>query len=85
MAPFYKYLHDEYLPKGALQWDEKLYKSLIDRNQQDITELKERLQEVEEKDEGELEKAQAWVKLGEYYAQIGDKANACLLYTSRCV
>ncbi|CAR24290.1 proteasome regulatory particle lid subunit RPN7 [Lachancea thermotolerans CBS 6340] len=76
MAPFYKFLYEEYLPKGAFEWDETLYKSLVDRNQQNITELKERLQEVEEKDEGELEKAQAWVKLGEYYAQIGDKTNA---------
>ncbi|SCV05953.1 LANO_0H18822g1_1 [Lachancea nothofagi CBS 11611] len=76
MAPFYKYLYDDYLPKGTFQWDESFYKSLLDRNQQEITELKERIQEVEDKDEGELEKAQAWVKLGEYYAQIGDKTNA---------
>ncbi|SCU88896.1 LADA_0E12640g1_1 [Lachancea dasiensis] len=76
MGPFYKYLYEEYLPKGAFQWDQTLYQSLLDRNQQEITELKERIQEVEDKDEGELEKAQAWVKLGEYYAQIGDKANA---------
>ncbi|SCU94486.1 LAME_0F07624g1_1 [Lachancea meyersii CBS 8951] len=76
MAPFYKYLHDEYLPKGSIQWDESLYKSLRDRNEKEIAELKKRLQEVEDKDEGELEKAQAWVKLGEYYAQIGDKVNA---------
>lgn len=76
MAPYYKFLYEEYLPKGTITWDEDLYKSLLDRNQQDITELKEHLQEIEDKDEGELEKAQCWVKLGEYYAQIGDLINA---------
>ncbi|AGO11799.1 AaceriADR027Wp [[Ashbya] aceris (nom. inval.)] len=76
MAPYYKYLCEEYLPSGVLQWDQALYDSLVDANTQDITELKEHLQEIEEKDEGELEKAQCWIKLGEYYAQIGDRKNA---------
>ncbi|SCU90328.1 LAMI_0E01596g1_1 [Lachancea mirantina] len=76
MAPYYKYLHDTYLPAGTIQWDEDFYRSLLDRNQQDITEIKEHMQEVEDKDEGELEKAHSWVKLGEYYAKIGDMQNA---------
>ncbi|AMD20766.1 HDR023Wp [Eremothecium sinecaudum] len=76
MAPYYKYLCEEYLPNGMLKWDQQLYDSLTDLNTQDITELKEHLQEIEEKDEGELEKAQCWIKLGEYYAQIGDRTNA---------
>lgn len=76
MGPYYKYLCQEYLPEGVFSWDEKFYQSLLDSNTQDITELKEHLDEVEEKDEGELEKAQSWINLGEYYARIGDRQNA---------
>lgn len=76
MAPYYKYLCEEYLPQGVLVFDESLYNDLLDKNEQKITELKEHLAEVEENDEGELEQAQCWIKLGEYYAQIGDRANA---------
>lgn len=76
MAPYYKYLCEEYLPQGILAFDESLYNELLDKNEQKVTELKEHLAEVEENDEGELEQAQCWIKLGEYYAQIGDRANA---------
>ncbi|CCE64939.1 hypothetical protein TPHA_0J01170 [Tetrapisispora phaffii CBS 4417] len=81
MAPYYKYLTHEYLPKDknnktVIPFDEKLYKELLDLNEQNITELKERITEIEENDEGELELAQSWIKLGEYYAQIGDRENA---------
>lgn len=76
MAPYYKFLYEEYLPKGTITWDDALYKSSLNQNQEEIAELKKQLQEIEEKDEGELEKAQCWIKLGEYYAKIGDRVNA---------
>ncbi|CAR27478.1 hypothetical protein ZYGR_0I07530 [Zygosaccharomyces rouxii] len=76
MGPYYKYLCEEYLPQGVLKFDSKFYEQLCDKNEQHITELKEHLSEVEENDEGELEQAQCWIKLGEYYAQIGDRVNA---------
>lgn len=76
MAPYYKFLYEEYLPKGTIAWDDALYKSSLNQNQEEIAELKKQLQEIEEKDEGELEKAQCWIKLGEYYAKIGDRVNA---------
>lgn len=76
MAPYYKFLYEEYLPKGTITWDDALYKSSLNQNQEEIAELKKQLQEIEEKDEGELEKAQCWIKLGEYYAKIGDRINA---------
>lgn len=76
MAPYYRYLCQEYLPQEVLPFDSKFYEALCDKNEQHITELKERLSEIEENDEGELEQAQCWIKLGEYYAQIGDRKNA---------
>lgn len=76
MAPYYKYLCDEYLPSGTLKFDEALYQELVKKNEEKIASLKDKLTEVEENDEGELEKAQCWIELGEYYAQIGDRANA---------
>lgn len=76
MAPYYKYLYDDYLPKGLLEWDQLFYDSLVNSNIEDLSELKKNLTEIEEKDEGELEKAYSWIKLGEYYAQIGDRINA---------
>lgn len=74
MGPYYKYLCEEYLHNSnIIQFDETFYNELIDLNQQKIAELKEHLSEVEANDEGELEQAQCWIKLGEYYAQIGDR------------
>lgn len=76
MAPYYKYLCEEYLPSGTLQLDQTLYAELARKNEEKVTSLKEKLAKVEENDEGELEQAQCWIELGEYYAQIGDRANA---------
>ncbi|QLQ78810.1 hypothetical protein HG537_0B01580 [Torulaspora globosa] len=76
MAPYYKYLCDEYLPNGILKFDEGIYQELVKKNEEKIASLKNKLTEVEENDEGELEKAQCWIELGEYYTQIGDRANA---------
>ncbi|CAH00806.1 Rpn7 [Kluyveromyces lactis] len=75
MAPYYKHVCEE-LPSGAIEWDQSFYDSLVAKNEEEIKKLKDHLTEIEEKDEGELEKAQSWINLGEYYAKIGDKDNA---------
>ncbi|EDO14555.1 hypothetical protein Kpol_284p2 [Vanderwaltozyma polyspora DSM 70294] len=75
MAPYYKYLTDSYL-KNVLVFDDNLYQNLVNENNIKINELKENLIKIDKNDEGELEQAQAYIKLGEYYAQIGDKENA---------
>ncbi|QLG70213.1 hypothetical protein HG535_0A01510 [Zygotorulaspora mrakii] len=76
MAPYYKYLCEQYLPRGTLDFDANLYKELLQKNELRIQELQKKLAKVEENDEGELEQAQCWINLGEYYAQIGDRENA---------
>ncbi|CAI7489382.1 CGH_1_collapsed_G0057050.mRNA.1.CDS.1 [Saccharomyces cerevisiae] len=80
MAPYYKYLCEEYLVNNGqsdLEHDEKSYTmNCAKKNESKIKELNEKIQKLEEDDEGELEQAQAWINLGEYYAQIGDKDNA---------
>lgn len=76
MAPYYKYLCEEYLPSGTLEYDESLYNQLLEKNKEKVAQLKKKLSEVEENDEGELEQAQCWIALGEYYAQIGDRSRA---------
>lgn len=76
MAPYYKYLCEEYVPQGVMKFDQGLFDRLSEKNQVKIAEFKKRITEIEENDEGELERAQAWITLGEYYAQIGDRVNA---------
>lgn len=92
MAPYYKYLCEEYLVNNGqsdlehdeksdslnewIKFDQQLYNELCKKNESKIKELNEKIQKLEEDDEGELEQAQAWINLGEYYAQIGDKDNA---------
>ncbi|CAI4036965.1 hypothetical protein SMKI_16G2620 [Saccharomyces mikatae IFO 1815] len=92
MAPYYKYLCEDYLVKNGesdldhdeksgsssewIRFDQQLYDELRKKNESKIKELNEKIQKLEEDDEGELEQAQAWINLGEYYAQIGDKDNA---------
>jgi 26S proteasome regulatory subunit N7 len=75
LAPFYHYLHHEYAP-GVITWDQALYDQLTKENALEIHQLKQSIQEVEEKDEGQLETAEGYKNLGEYYAKIGDKTNA---------
>lgn len=75
LAPFYHYLHSEYIP-GVLSWDESLYQQLVADNETEIAQLKQSLEEVEEKDEGQLETAESYKRLGEFYAKIGDKTKA---------
>ncbi|CDO93918.1 unnamed protein product [Kluyveromyces dobzhanskii CBS 2104] len=75
MAPYYKHVYEE-LPSGTIEWDQSFYDSLVANNEEEIKKLKDHLDMIEEKDEGELEKAQSWISLGEYYARIGDRKNA---------
>ncbi|CCC67707.1 hypothetical protein NCAS_0A11490 [Naumovozyma castellii] len=70
MAPYYKYLVEKL---QVLSWDETFYNTLVARNDDRIKELNEMIKKSEEDDEGELERAQCFIKLGEYYAQIGDR------------
>ncbi|XBW34551.1 hypothetical protein QEN19_000113 [Hanseniaspora menglaensis] len=73
MAPYYIYLqkHDTKFP-----FKKETYDQLAEKNEQKIRELKAEIAEIEENDEGELEKAYCWIQLGEYYAQIGDVENS---------
>ncbi|KAH3901023.1 probable 26S proteasome regulatory subunit RPN7 [Saccharomycodes ludwigii] len=80
MAPYYKYLKEE-KKVTALVWDEKLYSKMLEENANKIEELRKIIAKIEEDDEGELERAQSWVNLGEYYAQIGDFDNAIEVLT----
>ena len=43
MAPYYKYLCEEYLPSGTLQLDQALYSELARKNEEKVTSLKEKL------------------------------------------
>lgn len=74
LAPLYQYLHTEGLP-GVLEWDESLYEDLKKENQQQVEELQKKIAEAEEEEE-ELAIVENWVKLGEYYAKIGDREQA---------
>lgn len=75
LAPYYYFLQHEYAP-NSLKWDQSLYEKLLKQNEEEISKLKKIIEEVEEKDEGQLETAEGYKKLGEYYAKIGDKSNA---------
>ncbi|ONH65088.1 hypothetical protein BON22_5009 [Cyberlindnera fabianii] len=75
LAPYYALLaRDSSSP--VLEWDETFYNSLVAANEAEIESLKKSIQEVEEKDEGQLETAEGYKRLGDYYARIGDRNNA---------
>ncbi|SGZ39651.1 related to 26S proteasome regulatory subunit RPN7 [Hanseniaspora guilliermondii] len=69
MSHYYLYLKTQDV---NFPFDETLYQSLLEKNEEKIKQLENDINEAEKNDEGELEKAFSWVKLGEYYAQIGD-------------
>ncbi|KAL6926237.1 hypothetical protein ACO0SA_001730 [Hanseniaspora valbyensis] len=73
MAPYYLYLKEQ---DPNMPFDQTIYEQLVKKNSEKIKELKDEITKNEENDEGELEKAYCWVKLGEYYAQIGDVENS---------
>ncbi len=74
LGPLYWSLHKEVLPT-ILPWDEILYDSIVVDNETEIATLKKD-ENKDNEDEGELELSQQLTKLGEYYAKIGDRANA---------
>lgn len=69
MSHYYLYLKTQ---DPNFPFDETLYQSLLNKNAEKVKQLESDISEAEKNDEGELEKAFSWVKLGEYYAQIGD-------------
>lgn len=75
LGPYYYYLQNEYIP-NVLPWDEELYQRILKANEEEIAKLKSNIEQVEEEDEGQLETADGYKKLGEYFSKIGDKANA---------
>ncbi|CCF58075.1 hypothetical protein KAFR_0D04270 [Kazachstania africana CBS 2517] len=92
MAPYYKYLATNYFVEkndnnnnklmessnsaGLFPFDSAFHEKLLKVNAEKINELKQNLETLKSNDEGPLEISTAWIKLGEYYAQIGDFENA---------
>ncbi|ODQ82767.1 hypothetical protein BABINDRAFT_31349 [Babjeviella inositovora NRRL Y-12698] len=74
LGPYYKHISEE-LP-AFFPFDAQLHAQLNAANEEQIAELKQTLKEVEDEDKGEMETLNGWIKLGNYYAEIGDKANA---------
>lgn len=74
LAPLYLWLHTEGVP-GVLPWDSAEYDRLVAANKQDIEELEQKIKQAEEEEE-ELALVENWVKLGDYYAKIGDREKA---------
>jgi 26S proteasome regulatory subunit N7 len=74
LAPLYLYLHTEGLP-GVLPWDSTEYDRLSAANKAEIEELEKKISQAEEEEE-ELAQVENWVKLGDYYAKIGDREKA---------
>ncbi|AOA63443.1 26S proteasome regulatory subunit [Komagataella phaffii CBS 7435] len=75
MAPYYHYLYHQIALPG-LEWDQGLYDKLVLQNEKKVEELTNKIKVVDEDDEGEVENAECWAELGNYYAQIGDKNKA---------
>ena len=61
---------------SLIPFDQSLYDRLVEKNNTKIKELESHLEQLKSNDEGPLEIAAGWVKLGEYYVQIGDFQNA---------
>jgi 26S proteasome regulatory subunit N7 len=74
LAPLYLYLHSEGLPT-VIPWDESLYQQLVAENEKQIEILQNKIKEAESEEE-ELAIIEGWVKLGEYYARIGNREEA---------
>lgn len=74
LAPLYHYLHND-LKIAALPWDESLYNQLVKNNTEELDKMEANIKQAEE-DEEELLIVDGWTKLGEYYAQIGEREKA---------
>ncbi|XP_076260936.1 regulatory particle non-ATPase 7 [Rhynchophorus ferrugineus] len=71
MAPWYELICRE------IGWklDEKLLKSLKSKNEEQIKKLNEAIEDAE-KNLGEMEVREAYLRKAEYYSRVGDKENA---------
>ncbi|KAG5367875.1 26S proteasome regulatory subunit RPN7 [Yarrowia sp. C11] len=68
----------ESLAQSVPAFSKAKYDKMVAANDARVAELREAISKVEKDDGGELELLQARVKLGEYYAEIGDRFNAIL-------
>ncbi|OWB73407.1 hypothetical protein B5S31_g3148 [[Candida] boidinii] len=75
MAPYYEYLVKT-IKLDGLKWDQLLFDEMTLKNTTDIKELKDKIEELKEDDEGESEIVNWWIKISDYYAKIGDAKNS---------
>lgn len=73
MAPLYYWLHASNTP--GIKFDSALYDEMKLVNDARIEELKKEINNVEDGEE-ESAAVESWIKLGQYYAQIGDRSEA---------
>ncbi|CAB4252079.1 similar to Saccharomyces cerevisiae YPR108W RPN7 Essential [Maudiozyma barnettii] len=60
----------------VIAFDSVYYEKLVNKNNENIKILKDKLEVLKTNDEGPLEIANAWIELGQYYVQIADFENA---------
>lgn len=75
LAPLYHYLHTSTETAKLIPWDEATYKQLVKKNNEKIAEIEEAIKKAEEEEE-ESAIAENWTKLGNYYAEIGNREKA---------
>ncbi|SMN18162.1 similar to Saccharomyces cerevisiae YPR108W RPN7 Essential [Maudiozyma saulgeensis] len=59
-----------------ITFDSAYYEKLVNKNNENIKILKDKLDVLKTNDEGPLEIANAWIELGQYFVQIADFENA---------
>lgn len=75
LAPLYHYLHTSPETAKLVPWDEAVYKTLCKNNNEKIAEIEAAIKKGEEEEE-ESAIADGWTKLGNYYAEIGNREKA---------
>lgn len=73
LAPFYYYLHTDALP--SIPWDENEYNRMKEENKKKAQEIEDAIKKADEEEE-DMTSVENWVKLGEHYAEIGDREQA---------
>lgn len=71
MAPWYELICQD----AGWKIDEKLLKTLKSKNEEQIKKLNDAIEDAE-KNLGEMEVREAYLRKAEYYSRIGDKENA---------
>jgi len=74
-TPLYHYLAnptDGILPKGSLEWDEKLYDDIKQQNEKELESWDAKLKDAEEK-AGETEIVEAMGGKAEFWTRVGEK------------